>query len=83
MRVNASGVDKALCSYRSRGLPNVQVTNTCLGCFGLSSVLVTEDSTWDSCYEIIRTDNGFSNSGMRTTTSTLAIVYWYAALIKI
>ena len=49
----------------------------------LSSVLVTEDSTWDSCYEIIRTDNGFSNSGMHTTTSTLATVYWYAALIKI
>ena len=39
-------------SHRSRRLQNVQVTNICLGSFGLSSVLVTEDSTWDSCYEI-------------------------------
>jgi len=31
----------------------------------------------------IRTDNGFSNSGMHITTSTLTTVYWYAALIKI
>jgi len=31
----------------------------------------------------IRTDNGFSNGGMHTIISTLTIVFWYAALIKI
>ena len=31
----------------------------------------------------IRTDNGFSNSCTHTTTSTLTIAYWYAALISI
>jgi hypothetical protein len=30
----------------------------------------------------IRTDNGFSNGGMHTTTITLTIIYRYAALIK-
>jgi len=31
----------------------------------------------------IRINNGFSNGGMHTITSTLTIVYWYAALIQI
>jgi len=31
----------------------------------------------------IRIDNGFSNGGMHTITSTLTIVYGYTALIKI
>ena len=31
----------------------------------------------------IKIDNGFSNGGMHNITSTLTIVYWYAALIQI
>jgi len=74
-----------LCNYMLNSLP----LRLLLSHFPIIHVyLWLFDLNWISTHvayfmKYIRTDNGFSNSGMHTITSTLTIVYWYAALIKI